>query len=327
VIEEQKVILIQDGAIDELMSVVFLTTMPNVTLSLIDVVNADCLGYPTYEVTWKILKMLKKSQTLVTMSNARGWNPFPWSYRQYSMMVNLLPMINQYQNKVEISKLVNTEDVLHKQLVKQRESGIKSTILCLGPLTDVANYIKSNPEYKNNVDSIVWMGGVYTPAKQREPMMGNIDTGIAPGANPHAEWNAYWDPDAVNTVLKSGIDFKMFPLNVTNKVFLTPEIIRKHFIAESKAYPILDLAAQMYSMVAFQYGYSFWDTVTTAYLGKPDLFGFDAINLSIDTSRDPSKQGTISIDNDNGFQVHVATSVHVDRFYKYFVGQLKKISQ
>ena len=235
-------------------------------------------------------------------------------------------MINQYQNSVEIPKLMNTEDVLHEKLSEQKESEIKSTILCLGPLTSITNYIKSNPEYKKNIDSIVWMGGVYTPPNQSTPMIGNIDTGIAPGANPYAEWNAYWDPDAVNIVLKSGIDFKMFPLNVTNNALLTPDIIRKYFISNSRTYPMLDLAAQMYAMSAFQPGYSFWDTVTTAYLGKPDLFEFNTINLSVDVSNDPSKQGTIFIDNDNGFPVSVATSVNVNGFYNYFIEQLKTIS-
>ena len=59
-VKEQKIIISQDGSIDELMSIIFLTTMPNVKLSLIDIVSGNCLGYPTYEVTCKILKNVKK---------------------------------------------------------------------------------------------------------------------------------------------------------------------------------------------------------------------------------------------------------------------------
>ena len=98
------------------------------------------------------------------------------------------------------------------------------------------------------------MGGVYIT---EETPFGNIDTGVAPGANPNAEWNVYWDPQATQDVLQSGIKVKMFPLNVTNSVTLSGEIIRKYFIPDSNQYPALDLAAQMYALVAFQYGFSF----------------------------------------------------------------------
>ena len=65
--------------------------------------------------------------------------------------------------------------------------------------------------FANKISEIVWMGGVY---KTDQTPFGNIDTGIAPGANPYAEWNVYWDPKATQEVLNSGIKIKMFPTGV-----------------------------------------------------------------------------------------------------------------
>ncbi len=324
------VITFQDGAIDELMSVILLNTMPDIDCSSIVIVNADCLAEPTYEATVKILEMLGKPSDGVWVSTARGWNPFPWPYRQYAMMVNLLPMINQYgaASKDDYSEVPTDSSTLYQRIqnIKQTDDDAQITLLCLCPLTPIADLVSLFPDIVSAIDSIVWMGGVYTPAGSTTPFPGNIDTGIAPGANPNAEWNAYWDPFAVQTILESGINLNVFPLNVTNNAFLTPEIIRNYFIAESNNYPMLDLAAQMYSMVAFQAGFSFWDTITTAYIGMPSLFEMTPMNISINTSSNPTKQGTISL-NASGFPVNMATAItDVNQFYSYFVSQLKTIS-
>lgn len=168
------------------------------------------------------------------------------------------------------------------------------------------------------------MGGAYTPANQSGPPVGNIDTGLAPGANQSAEWNAYWDPFAVKTVLESGVPLNIFPLNVTNSVVLTPEIISTKLLPESDRYAMLDLAAQMYSLVAFQTGFSFWDSVTTAFIDRPELFTMTPMTIDIDTSGNPARQGTMTIDPD-GHPVQMATGIDVEGFYIYLVEQLKKI--
>lgn len=325
---KRNVVLIQDGAIDELVSVLLLAAMPQVNLKAVEILNADCLALPTYQATTRLLKMIGRDLP-VTISPARGWNPFPWEYRQYAMMVNLLPMVNQYAADVPVpppARMVPLAETL--AAVRAADPDTPVTILCLGPLTSVAEAIRTlGPAVAAMVDEVVWMGGVYTPPGQSGLPVGNIDTGIAPGANPNAEWNAYWDPEAVRTVLDSGLPLTMFPLNVTNSVILTPDIIRRYFLAGAGQWPILDLMAQMYAMVAFQAGFSFWDTATTAYLGDPDLYGFATYPLVVDTSMDPATQGTLAIDP-AGAPVKMATSIRTDGadgFYDYLVASLKTL--
>lgn len=324
--KKRNVVLIQDGAIDELASVLLLAAMPNVAIKAIEILNADCLGLPTYQATMRLLKLIGR-ETRVTISPARGWNPFPWEYRQYAMMVNLLPMANQYRADVPVpapKQYVPLAETL--KAVRADDPQTPVTILCLGPLTSLAEAIRElRQPITEIVDELVWMGGVYTPPDQTGLPVGNIDTGIAPGANPNAEWNVYWDPYAVDTVLKSGLSFTMFPLNVTNEVLLTPDIIRRYFLGGSREWPMLDLMAQMYSLVAFQDGFSFWDTATTAYLGNPGLYGFETYPIAVDTSMDPTVQGLLSIDAKTGHKVKMATSIRVDGFYDYLVDSVKRL--
>lgn len=326
----RNVVLIQDGAIDELASVLLLAAMPEVSIKAIEIINADCLALPTYQATMRLLALIGRTDVPVTLSPARGWNPFPWEYRQYAMMVNLLPLVNQYQADVPVPPpggYVALADTL--AAIKAADPDTPLTILCLGPLTSVAEAIGTLPvPITRLVDELVWMGGAYTPPDQTGLPAGNIDTGIAPGANPNAEWNVYWDPYAVDTVLKSGLPFTMFPLNVTNSVILTPDIIRRYFLSGSQEWPILDLTAQMYSLVAFQNGFSFWDTATTAYLGNPGLYTFTEYPIAVDTGMDPATQGTLSIDAGTGSPVRMALTIQTggeNGFYDYLVDSLKSL--
>jgi len=326
--QAKSVIIIHDGATDELMSILLAASMPGIDIKGIMVLNADCQGYPTAKVSSKLLDLINIKNVPVAVSGARAWNPFPWTYRQYSLMVDLFPIVNQYKEDVIVPEPeIDFPLVKMVDKVYQENGNTPVTLLCLSPVTDIAEAIKSDPEFRNKISEIVWMGGVYMTS---ETTAGNIDTGIAPGANPNAEWNVYWDPQATKDVLNSGINIKMFPLNVTNSVTLSGEIIRKHFLPESDKYPALSLAAQMYSLVAFQYGFSFWDTAATAFLGKPNLYSLKKASVEIDTSPDPVKQGTMTIEFVSDLEpletsVEIATGISVDEFYNYYVQQLKTL--
>ena len=304
---KQPVIIIQDGAVDELMSVALVATMPNIDLLGIGIVNADCLADPTLEVTQKILNLMGILEVPLTISTARAINAFPWSYRQYSMMVNLLPMLNVTPNTVVPSE-VTTEDMLVELILKNMTEGKpKVKVLVLSPLTPLVTAWEMNPAIKDGIDEILWMGGALPPAT------GNVDPGLAPGANANAEWNAYWDPFAVQNVLASGVKLTMFPLNATNEVMLNAEKVLE-FAKDSEKYPLYALAGQMYSTVAFEAGYAFWDTVTTAYLDRPDMYSIKEKQLlNVTTGSD---QGNI-YEDPNGHSVNVVVDIQVQKFYDY----------
>src|SRR6478672_2838892 len=75
------VILVHDAAIDEYMSLVLLTTMPNVNLLGSVIVNADCIDSAAMQASWQIMSYIGRTDIPMGLSNARAWNAFPWSYR------------------------------------------------------------------------------------------------------------------------------------------------------------------------------------------------------------------------------------------------------
>lgn len=313
------VFMLQDGAVDELMSVVLALRQPSVDLTAIGIANADCLGDPTLRATRKILHWLGADDVQVGVSGARAVNAFPWEYRPYAMMVDLLPILNRGTPPPDPAETADAEDLLIAAVEACVAAGTKLVVLALCPLTPLVRAWERQPEITDGIGRIVWMGGALAPDPP-DPYgfpYGNVDTGLAPGANPNAEWNAFWDPFAVEAVLASGIPLTLFPLNVTNQVTMDSSFILK-LAPDSASSPIYDLAGQMYAMVAFQAGYSFWDTVATAYLDQPGLFGTSARTLEVVTTG--PDQGTI-LEAASGTAVTVAETVDKDAFYAYLMQQ------
>jgi len=321
------VFFMHDGAIDELICIPFLQSMPNISLSGIWITPSDCLGFPTATVCSQMLQFINSSTTALFLSDSSSQRPFPWIYRQYALMVNLLPLLNVAgSSEIKAPHMISGRsnrnsfadksifNVIKKENDKQGEATV---FLVTSPLTDFVLLLEAIPELKSEIASIVWMGGSISAG-------GNIDTGIAIGANPNAEWNAYWDPFAVDTVLRSGIEINIFPLDVTNKFILTPDVLRQYFIPGAVSSQMLDLAAQMYALVAFQNGFSFWDTAAAAFLGNPGLFTMtqENINIHIDES-DPNTFGCITVGG--GYPVNIASTNQVTQFYQYLTVQLAGI--
>ena len=84
------------------------------------------------------------------------------------------------------------------------------TLIPVGPLTNIATALTSDPELAGMVKGIVMMGGSLSG--------GNI--------TPAAEFNVYVDPEAARIVFQSGIPIVMVGLDATRKTSLTDENVR-----------------------------------------------------------------------------------------------------
>jgi purine nucleosidase len=103
----------------------------------------------------------------------------------------------------------NAVDFLIRELT---ESVDRITLVCIGPLTNIASAFLKEPRCKENIAKIMIMGGaVYAP--------GNV--------NSAAEFNFFIDPEAAEIVLSSGCEIYLNPLDVTMKALLYPDDIEK----------------------------------------------------------------------------------------------------
>lgn len=80
-------------------------------------------------------------------------------------------------------------------------------LVAIGPLTNVARFVESEPDAAQLLREIVVMGGTYTRTTRRSDYPG--------------EFNFWHDPDAAATVFAAGIPLRLIGLDVTEQVRLS----------------------------------------------------------------------------------------------------------
>jgi purine nucleosidase len=303
--EKQLVLMSHDGGVDDYLSTILLLTMKHVEVLGIVVTPADCYITPAVSATRKILDLMSRSDISVAESTVRGLNPFPRIFRRDAFSVDLFPILNEHDN-IQAPLALEPGQAFMARVLRDAPGPV--TILETGPLSTIAAALDLDPAIEANIGEIVWMGGALN-------VPGNVDRILEGGQDGTAEWNVYWDPPAAHRVWQTAIPVTMCPLDITNNVPVTRDFMRT--IARNRRYPLSDFAGQCYALVAHQ-DYFFWDVLTTAYLGRPDLFTMREVETAVIASG-PSQGRTVI--QPGGKKVRALESVDKRAFYEYMLGQ------
>ena len=170
-------------------------------------------------------------------------------------------------------------DFIINQCLNSQE---KITICPTGPLTNIAEAILRNPLIIDNIDKIIFMGGV---AKD----LGNI--------TPVAEFNIFVDPHAANIVLESNIELIMLGLDVTHKVLVNNHIIKEISSIGNKSSIFFKQLMEFYS----QFHKKKYDTDSSplhdpcviGYLLQPNIFSGKKTNVIVEQDSILTRGNTI----------------------------------
>lgn len=135
------------------------------------------------------------------------------------------------------------------------------TILCLGPLTNVARAFQRDPDLPRMVHRLIIMGGSFTA-------VGNV--------TPVAEFNIYYDPLSAQCVFRSAATKTLVPLDVTRQVALTldfvealpPETTRAGLLLRR----IVPFLFRSFHQTMGQESFYLHDTVALLAATQPELF-------------------------------------------------------
>ena len=152
-----------------------------------------------------------------------------------------------------------------------RSSPGEITIVAIGPLTNIATVLRSDPEIARMIPAIRIMGGGL--------VHGNI--------TPAAEFNLYVDPEAARIVFDAGIPLTMVGLDVTEKVLVNDSHIRQLQAAQN---PVSQAAAKILKATLDHVRHSnnityvaMHDPLTVASLIDPSLLTFTDYHVDIET--------------------------------------------
>lgn len=302
---KQLVLMDHDGGVDDYLATMLLLTMDHIELLGVVVTPADCYIQPAVSATRKILDLMGFSHIPVAQSTVRGINPFPPLYRRDSFIVDHLPTLNQRE---VINTPLVTETGQDFMVQVLREASEPVTLMVTGPLTTVAVALEKAPEIAGKIHKIVWMGGALN-------VPGNVEKGLEPGQDGSAEWNVYWDAISAAQVWETPIEIIMCPLDLTNNVPITSELVQK--MGQQRHYPLSDLAGQCYAMVIPQDHY-FWDVLATAYLGNPEAYQLREWETEIITNG--ISQGRTKV-IPGGRKIYAMDWVDKEWFYSYILQQ------
>ncbi len=310
--QSQKVLFDHDGGIDDLLSLLILTQIPDVEIVGVCVTPADCFIEDATESTLKILNLTGNESVPVAKGIVRPVNPFPKEWRAQPMVVNAFPrMLLTQENDQQISNLP-----AHAFIEQQLDAATDPvTVLITGPCSNLTGALESNPALKTKIKEVVWMGGAVDVG-------GNVATYHH---NTSAEWNAYWDPAATKTLFSFGLDIQLIPLDVTNQVPVNKPFLQR--LAQHFDNPLADLASQFWATTlntipGYEYTYFMWDVLATSYLGIPQAFTSESIELAVKTDT-PEAGRTVRSPGSQQW-IKVAKQVDVDQFYDYIIGLLAK---
>jgi inosine-uridine nucleoside N-ribohydrolase len=195
------------------------------------------------------------------------------------------------------------------QLIEQlaeKHSG-ELNLIALGPLTNLADALQSDPGLASKLHSVYAMGGAVEVA-------GNVTEA------PTAEWNFYADPRAAAIVLASELPLTLVPLDATNYVPVDAAFVDR--LGREKVTPQADF---VYRLLRASEGliaegeYCFWDTFSAALMTDNSLGTFREFPLRV--VEDGPESGRTA-PNPGGKAVRVAVSADPVRFKQVLLDTL-----
>jgi pyrimidine-specific ribonucleoside hydrolase len=161
-------------------------------------------------------------------------------------------------------------------------------ILTLGPLTNLAEALGSQPQLVQQLESVYAMGGaLFVP--------GNVRFG-GPPDNEVAEWNIYVDPTAAQVVIDSGLRVRLISLDGTNQVPVTEVFARR--VQEDATGPGALVLAELFAAHPFMTDgtYFLWDPLAAALAAGHSLGSFSAARVDVEETEGPEVGFTRPVD-------------------------------
>jgi pyrimidine-specific ribonucleoside hydrolase len=183
------------------------------------------------------------------------------------------------------------------------------TLLTLGPLTNVAAALASEPGLASRLSRIVVMGGAVD-------VSGNATTD---GSAAPAEWNFAADPGAAAAVVAAGVPLTLVALDATSDVPLTEAFVAE-LRTDATAGPA-NLVLEYLSRNSFFIGVnSFWDQLAAVTLVDPSVVTLEPATIDVVTSGAEAGRTVRAAD---GAEVSLATAADAKAFETRYLEGLR----
>ena len=147
-----------------------------------------------------------------------------------------------------------------------------TTIICTGPLTNLASLLTEFPDAKKMIEEIVIMGGAYSVTRYGS---GN--------ETPVAEFNIYSDPEAAKIVFEADVPLKAVGLDVTMNPRV--QLTKSDYVrVKNRKGRVAAFAGSILKNNMRKFGrFALHDPMAVAVKIKPSLFQFSNYHIQVET--------------------------------------------
>ncbi len=184
-----------------------------------------------------------------------------------------------------------------KSEVERRPGEI--TLVAIGPLTNLGELLKRDPEVGKKIQRLVLMGGSIALGYDQDP-------------KPTAEYNIAADPAAAQVVFASGVPILMVPLDVTAMLQLYPAGRDRVFTHLSKLTSALTLLYHLWN----QKTPTLFDPMAVAMLIDPTLCETRPLAIEVDS------KGYTRVAEGKSPNAMVALRTNAGKFFAFYLGRV-----
>jgi pyrimidine-specific ribonucleoside hydrolase len=307
------VIIDTDVAIDDWLAMLYLLGHPRVDVRAITVAaTGEAHAGPGLRTVQGLLALMGNRSAAVAAGRStplRGRQAFPLALR-WAMDVRLFLRLPR--------PLAPAAQQRAPALLAEQISAAPQpvAIVALGPLTNLAEALLAQPALAGRIARIVIMGGAW-----RVP--GNIQTLSPRIDNPYAEWNFFCDPHAADVVLRSGAPITLTPLDATDQVPLTDDLVQR--LAAGPATPASQFTLRaMRRMNTLLRGQAFymWDPLAAVIALQPEIVQYEQQRVGV--VQEPGRERGRVVQDNGGGLVDIAIQVDRPAFERAYVACLTR---
>lgn len=169
-------------------------------------------------------------------------------------------------------------------------------VLALGPLTNLAHLVGLYPQVAARIGRVIAMGGAIAEK-------GNV--------GPRSEFNFASDPEAVDVVLRSGLDLTIVPLDVTRRVRASRAYAEGLAGSGIAAATAAELITAYFNDDAGRESRPLHDPCVMLLALAPELFRIEKMNLAVDLGNE-ADAGALIVDGEGAGPVKVALGIEAE---------------
>lgn len=299
------VIMDCDPGIDDAMAIMNAVNSENIEVKLISTVSGNLTIDETVKNALKIVEICKCEHIPVAVGADKPYK------RQsvYASMAQGSKGLGGFQFKNPKTKPFNIKspDAIYYFLKDNPASN--TTLLCTGPMTNIANLLIKYPDAKNLISRIVFMGGSKDENGSTEP---------------YREFNVAYDPEATQIVFNSHIPLVMVPMELGHIAYFTPDEQGKIKRANKLGEIFYKMFTKYNDFHVGKLGAAVHDSCCALYLSNPEIFKTEDAFVKIDYHKKEDKEyGFINCDfTSKAPNATVCVDIDVEKMKKIIYGNL-----